>query len=130
MLLTIVIVWIINTGFIYWELILIIILLGILMILSLLEEIQSTLLHMKKIIWLLALLVFQLNFFFFFFFFFFFLKVFFSESDFYRIIKIASSDVHYSDCAKNVFLLSLFNKIWDGDFPLEEWNSASIISIP
>jgi len=26
-------------------------------------------------------------------------------------------------------LLSLINKIWDGDFP-EEWNSASIISIP
>jgi hypothetical protein len=38
-----------------------------------------------------------------------------------------SSDDHYSDCAK--CLLSLFNKIWDGNF-LEEWNSASIISIP
>jgi len=36
------------------------------------------------------------------------------------------SDVHYSDCAK--CLLSLFNQIWDYDFP-EEWNSASIISI-
>jgi len=30
-------------------------------------------------------------------------------------------------CAK--YLLPLFNKIWDGDFP-EEWNSVSIISIP
>ena len=48
-----------------------------------------------------------------------FFKAFFSKSDL--------SDNHYSDCAK--CLLSLFNKIWDGDFP-EEWNSASIISIP
>ena len=37
------------------------------------------------------------------------------------------SDNDYSDCAK--CLLILFNKIWDGDFP-QEWNSASIVSIP
>ena len=35
--------------------------------------------------------------------------------------------VSYSDCANCLFLL--FNKIWDGDFP-DEWNSASIVSIP
>jgi len=34
---------------------------------------------------------------------------------------------YYFDCAK--CLLSLFNTIWDSDFP-EEWNSTSIISIP
>ena len=55
-----------------------------------------------------------------------FFKAFFSESDL-SDNQDNPSDVHYSDCAK--CLLSLFNKIWDGDFP-EEWNSASIISIP
>ena len=38
-----------------------------------------------------------------------------------------TNDNNYSDCAK--CLLLLFNKIWDGDFP-NEWNSASIVSIP
>jgi len=38
-----------------------------------------------------------------------------------------TTDNNYSDCAK--CLLLLFNKIWDGDFP-NEWNSASIVSIP
>ena len=61
-------------------------------------------------------MVFRLNFF----------KAFFSESDL-SDNQDNPSDVHYSDCAK--CLLSLFNKIWDGDFP-EEWNSVSIISIP
>jgi len=55
-----------------------------------------------------------------------FFKAFFSKSDL-SDNQDDSSDTHYSDCAK--CLLSLFNKIWDGDFP-EEWNSASIISIP
>jgi len=57
---------------------------------------------------------------------FFFFKAFFSKSDLSNN-QDDSSDDHYSKCAK--CLLSLFNKIWDGDFP-EEWNSASIISIP
>ena len=39
----------------------------------------------------------------------------------------SNQEVTYSDCAK--CLLLLFNKIWDGDFP-NEWNSASIVSIP
>jgi len=55
-----------------------------------------------------------------------FFKAFFSKSDLSEN-QDDSSDVHYSKCAK--CLLSLFNKIWDGDFP-KEWNSASIISIP
>ena len=55
-----------------------------------------------------------------------FFKAFFSKSDL-SDNQDDSSDDHYSKCAK--CLLSLFNKIWDGDFP-EEWNSASIISIP
>jgi len=55
-----------------------------------------------------------------------FYKAFFSKS-YLSDNQDDSSVVHYSDCAK--CLLSLFNKIWDGDFP-EEWNSASIISIP
>jgi len=38
-----------------------------------------------------------------------------------------TTDNNYSDCVK--CLLLLFNKIWDGDFP-NEWNSASIVSIP
>jgi len=50
-----------------------------------------------------------------------FFKAFFSESDLFDN-QDDSSDVHYSSCAK--CLLSLFNKIWDGDFP-EEWNSTS-----
>ena len=55
-----------------------------------------------------------------------FFKAFFSES-YLSHNQDDSSYGHYSDCAK--CLLSLFNKIWDGDFP-EEWNSATIISIP
>jgi len=55
-----------------------------------------------------------------------FFKAFFNKSDL-SDNQDDSSDVHYSDCAK--CLLSLFSKIWYGDFP-EEWNSASIISIP
>ena len=43
-----------------------------------------------------------------------FFKVFFSKSDL-SDNQDDSSDTHYSDCAK--CLLSLFNKIWDGDFP-------------
>ena len=61
-------------------------------------------------------MVFRLNFF----------KTFFSKSDL-SDNQVEPSDVHYSDCAN--CLLSLFDKIWDGDFP-EEWNSASIILIP
>ena len=38
-----------------------------------------------------------------------------------------TNDNNYSNCAK--CLLLLFNEIWDGDFP-NEWNSASIVSIP
>ena len=55
-----------------------------------------------------------------------FFKAFLSKSDL-SDNQDDSSVVHYSNCTK--CLLSLFNKIWDGDFP-EEWNSASIISIP
>ena len=55
-----------------------------------------------------------------------FFKAFFSKSDL-SDNQDDSSDDHYSKCAK--CLLSLFNKIWDGDFP-EEWNSAFVISIP
>ena len=42
-----------------------------------------------------------------------FFKAFFSESNLSHN-QDASSDVYYSDCGK--CLLSLFNKIWDGDF--------------
>ena len=42
-----------------------------------------------------------------------FFKAFFSKSDL-SDNQDYSSVVHYSDCAK--CLLSLFNKIWDGDF--------------
>jgi len=55
-----------------------------------------------------------------------FFKAFFSKSDLFDN-QDDSSVVDYSDCVKCLF--SLFNKIWDIDFP-EEWNSASIISIP
>ena len=48
-------------------------------------------------------------------------------SDHYPIIFSCTNDNNYSDCAK--CLLLLFNKIWNGDFP-NEWNSASIVSIP
>ena len=61
-------------------------------------------------------MVFRLNFF----------KVIFRKSDL-SDNQNDSSDEHYSKCAK--CLLSLFNKILDGDFP-EEWNSTSILSIP
>ena len=51
-----------------------------------------------------------------------FFKAFFKESD-----SSENDQSTYSDCAK--CLLILFNKIWSGDFP-DEWNSASIVSIP
>ena len=54
-----------------------------------------------------------------------FYKAFFNDSN--PSSNSNSSENEPSDCAK--CLLSLFNKIWDGDFP-EEWNSASIVSIP
>jgi len=38
-----------------------------------------------------------------------------------------NQEITYSDCVKCLFLL--IKKIWDGDFP-DEWNSASIVSIP
>jgi len=80
------------------------------------EEIQNTVLEMWKIIKFVDPMVFRFEFF----------KAFFSKSDL-SDNQNDSSDDYYSKCAK--CLLSLFNKIWDGDFP-EEWNSASIISIP
>ena len=43
-----------------------------------------------------------------------FFKAFFSKSDLYDN-QDNSSDVHYSYCAKCLF--SLFNKIWNDDFP-------------
>jgi len=55
-----------------------------------------------------------------------FFKAFFIKSDLSDNQNDSSVDDD-PDCAK--CLLLLFNKIWDGDFP-EEWNSASIISIP
>ena len=73
------------------------------MILSLMEEIQKHCSSNEKIIKLIPIEFF---------------KTFFSKSDL-SYNQDASSNVHYSDCAK--CLLSLFNKIWDGDFP-EEWN--------
>eukprot|EP00833_Pecoramyces_ruminatium_P010362 jgi/Orpsp1_1/1184394/evm.model.c7180000089342.1 len=57
-----------------------------------------------------------------------FFKAFFNEPDSSdSSTSNSSTESNYSDCAK--CLLLMFNKIWDGDFP-EDWNTASIVSLP
>ena len=95
-----------NTGYVYLELILIINLTWDINDSITMEEIQNTVLEMKNnkapgpdgI---------PIEFFF---------KAFFSRSDLSNNQDDSSVD-HYSKCAK--CLLSLFNKIWNGDFPEE-----------
>eukprot|EP00833_Pecoramyces_ruminatium_P010910 jgi/Orpsp1_1/1184942/evm.model.c7180000091668.1 len=57
-----------------------------------------------------------------------FFKAFFNEPDSSdSSTSNSSTESNYSDCAK--CLLLMFNKIWNGDFP-EDWNTASIVSLP
>jgi len=57
-----------------------------------------------------------------------FFKAFFSKSD------LSDNPDDLFRCFTTLIVLniyfSLFNKIWDDDFPSREWNLASIISIP